>query len=232
MDIFNRPPSIAEDTVHYALYPPPQSSDKLSVTSLVPCIHEYVDELLHGFIWHRDAFEVKIAEDPNTNSWFLEGQMRVGDCIDDEWYTVWLLREISSKWDLVIRYDSTSRLLFKTLIIIVHTVFMIQTESFCSSRPHKHFLHGSNHLMPKIGCALFSIQLVRKFKHLLASCWRTGLDLSFASPSHPYLTCFSTLQKTTPQKICEQRRRIRWWWLPRKRRRIYTCGRCTKCGKG
>ncbi|KAF7784710.1 transcriptional regulator family: SGT1 [Agaricus bisporus var. burnettii] len=112
MDIFNRPPSIAEDTVHYALYPPPQSSDKLSVTSLVPCIHEYVDELLHGFIWHRDAFEVKIAEDPNTNSWFLEGQMRVGDCIDDEWYTVWLLREISSKWDLVISvYDSDGEFL-------------------------------------------------------------------------------------------------------------------------
>jgi hypothetical protein len=157
MDIFNRPPSIAEDTVHYALYPPAQSSDRLSATSLVPCIYEYVDELVHGFIWHRDAFEVKVVEDPDTKTWFLEGQMRVGDCIDDEWHTVWLLREISSKWDVVIRYDSTSKLLFKYLIIIVHQVFMILTENFCSSRPRKHFLHGSSHPTLKTGCALFSL---------------------------------------------------------------------------
>lgn len=108
MDIFNRPPSISEDTLHYELYPPPQSSDKASVTSLAACIHEYVDGLLPNFIWHRDGFELKTTEDSDAKSWFLEGHMRVGDCVDDEWCVVWLLREISSKWDLVIRFAITA----------------------------------------------------------------------------------------------------------------------------
>jgi len=102
MDIFNRPPSISEDTLQYALYPGSQSSKKASVTLLATCIRDYIDALLCGFIWHRDTFELKVAEDP-SNNWFLEGRMRVGDSIDDEWCTIWLLREISSKWDLVIR---------------------------------------------------------------------------------------------------------------------------------
>lgn len=104
MDIFNRPPSISEDTLQYVLYPSPQFSDKTSVTSLAACIRDFVDGLLPNFIWHRDAFELKAAEDTDTKTWYLEGRMRVGDCIDDEWCTVWLLREVSSKWDLVIRY--------------------------------------------------------------------------------------------------------------------------------
>lgn len=103
MDIFNRPPSISEDTLQYALYPQPHLSDKVSVISLAACIREYVNGLLPDFIWHRDTFELKAAEDPSSKAWFLEGRMRVGDCVDDEWCTVWLLREISSKWDLVIR---------------------------------------------------------------------------------------------------------------------------------
>jgi len=105
MDIFNRPPSIPEDTLQYALYPVysgSQLSNKASVTLLATCIRDYVDTLLCGFMWHRDTFELKAAEDPSKN-WFLEGMMRVGDSIDDEWCTIWLLREISSKWDLVIR---------------------------------------------------------------------------------------------------------------------------------
>lgn len=108
MDIFNRSPSISEDTLQYALYPPPQSSDKDSVTSLAACLLEFVDGLLKFFIWHRDAFELRTVEDSETTGWFLEGRMRVGDSVDDEWCTVWLLREISSKWDLIIRYVAIS----------------------------------------------------------------------------------------------------------------------------
>jgi len=101
MDIFNRPPAISEDTVQYTLYPPPQSTDKVSVLALATVLKSYADGLLPGFLWHRDPFELKIASD--TNGWVLEGTMRVGDCIDDEWCVVWLLREISKKWDVAIR---------------------------------------------------------------------------------------------------------------------------------
>lgn len=105
MDIFNRPPAIAEDTVQYTLYPPSQLSDKDSTTTLVALIREYVETLLPDHLWHRDSFELKVVPDPDGSGWVLNGRMRVGDSVDDEWCVVWLLREISSKWDVAIRSD-------------------------------------------------------------------------------------------------------------------------------
>jgi hypothetical protein len=41
----------------------------------------------------------------STDATKLEGTMRVGDAIDDEWLVVWLLRQVSEKWkELVIRF--------------------------------------------------------------------------------------------------------------------------------
>jgi len=53
------------------------------------------------WIWNKDTWELKVSDVSNTK---LEGTMRVGDAVDDEWLVVWLLREISKKWkDLIIR---------------------------------------------------------------------------------------------------------------------------------
>lgn len=101
--IFNRPPSIAEDTVQYAVYPPDSNSDRTSVTSLALAIEHFVESLLTDFLWHRDIFQVKVVQDNDRPGWFLEGWVRVGDSIDDEWCVVWLLREVSEKWDVTIR---------------------------------------------------------------------------------------------------------------------------------
>ncbi|KAI0724281.1 SGT1 protein-domain-containing protein [Cerioporus squamosus] len=113
-DIFNRPPTISEDTLQYTLYLPPDQSDRVSATALAALLSEHAQSLLPGHLWHRDAFELKVAPDPegNKDAWVLEGRMRVGDCIDDEWCVVWLLRELSSKWDLVISvFDSDGEFL-------------------------------------------------------------------------------------------------------------------------
>ncbi|CDO70264.1 hypothetical protein BN946_scf184942.g64 [Trametes cinnabarina] len=75
---------------------------------------DYTKSLLPDHLWHRDSFELKVAPDPegNKDKWVLEGLMRVGDCIDDEWCAVWLLREISRKWDVVISvWDSDGEFL-------------------------------------------------------------------------------------------------------------------------
>lgn len=129
MDIFNRPHSIADDTLHYTIYPPSDLSDKPSVISLAASITSYVESLLPDFIWHRDKFEVKLAPNPDGQGWILESRMRVGDCVDDEWLTVWLLKQISSQWDVVIRWG-----LPHLLRRIVHDIFDIvlttPTESF------------------------------------------------------------------------------------------------------
>ena len=105
MHIFNRPHAIAEDTLHYTLHPTFELSDKTSAISLVACITKAVETKLKDFIWQRDAFELKIVPNPDEEKkWILEGRMRVGDCDDDEWLVVWLLREISSQWDVAVRY--------------------------------------------------------------------------------------------------------------------------------
>lgn len=104
MEIFNRPPTISEDSLQYAIYPAPDAVDRASVTSLAAQIESFVNSLLPGHIWNRDSFELKLASQTNSkNNWFIEGHMRVGDGVDDEWCVVWLLREISKRWDVVIR---------------------------------------------------------------------------------------------------------------------------------
>jgi SGT1 protein len=103
MDLFNRPPSISEDTLQYTLHPPDSLSDRPATLTLATLIHEFVQTLLPDFLWHRDPFQLKVEANPDGNGYILEGIMRFGDCVDDEWCVVWLLREISRKWDLVIR---------------------------------------------------------------------------------------------------------------------------------
>ncbi|KAI9572712.1 SGT1 protein-domain-containing protein [Boletus coccyginus] len=99
-------PSISEDTLLYVLYPPPPLADNASCTSLAACIHDLVPTLLPDLLWHRDPFQLKIAPDPDARHGedknVLEGRMRVGDAVDDEWCVVWLLREISKQWDVVV----------------------------------------------------------------------------------------------------------------------------------
>ncbi|KDQ54784.1 hypothetical protein JAAARDRAFT_37887 [Jaapia argillacea MUCL 33604] len=100
-DIFNRPPAISEDTLQYVVYPPPGMADRASVTSLAAVIQSFVDDSLPEFIWHRDPFELKVVADAESEGWMLEGRMRVGDCVDDEWCVAWLLKEATTKWDVV-----------------------------------------------------------------------------------------------------------------------------------
>ena len=121
-NIFNLTPTISEDTLQYLIYPSPESSDRASVTSLALFIEEVANTLLPDHIWHRDTFELKVtvndsllernitdkcgsaSKTDEAEGWMLEGRMRVGDSVDDEWCTVWLLREISSKCDVSIRW--------------------------------------------------------------------------------------------------------------------------------
>lgn len=106
-NIFNRPPAVSEDTVQYVLYPPKEQSDKASVTTLAVLMQNHTDSLLPDMQWHRDGFQLKVVPHPLGRGFILEGRMRVGDAIDDEWCAVWLLREITTKWDVAVRCVTT-----------------------------------------------------------------------------------------------------------------------------
>ncbi|KAJ3822271.1 SGT1 protein-domain-containing protein [Lentinula raphanica] len=110
MEIFNRIPAISEDTLYFATYLPEDLADHTSATTLAASIQSFTETLLPpDFLWHRDAFETKVVSKPHSESkeYMIEGHMRVGDCVDDEWCTVWLLKEISAKWDVAIKVSDS-----------------------------------------------------------------------------------------------------------------------------
>ncbi|CAE6425535.1 hypothetical protein ACGC1H_004786 [Rhizoctonia solani] len=113
MDIFKLAPQVAEDTLEYSLYPRNYDESPAALRTLIlECV---AGLLLPNFLWHRDSFEITVQYPDQmgsksvqtTNKWNFYGRMRVGDCVDDEWCTVWLLREISIKWDLAVSAHDT-----------------------------------------------------------------------------------------------------------------------------
>ncbi|WVQ93806.1 hypothetical protein IAU59_000884 [Kwoniella sp. CBS 9459] len=109
-------PTISEDTLNYVLHLPP-SYDPAATAILIT---EHVNSLLpQPWLWNKDAWELKVgtasvgqgqghSKSPENLGSKLEGRMRVGDAVDDEWLVVWLLREISKKWpDLIIGVRDT-----------------------------------------------------------------------------------------------------------------------------
>ena len=129
MDIFTRAPTVSEDTVAYELHVSPAvSQDKAAVAALATLVQNWADAQLPGHIWHRDAFELKIVpSDPRQSQvkaasatrWMIEGRMRIGDCVDDEWLVVWLLREATRQWDIVVSCVSGFDLACSTPDLIV-----------------------------------------------------------------------------------------------------------------
>ena len=109
MDIFNRPPSIAEDNLTYTIYPP--KSTPAAVLCALVSSHVHDELLPSNHIWHRDSFQLRVIDNKRDTMQAgqdeglsrIEGTMRVGDCVDDEWCVVWILFQISKKWDVAIR---------------------------------------------------------------------------------------------------------------------------------
>ena len=205
-DIFNRPPAIAEDALQYTIYPPAELEDKASATTFAACFQSFAETLLTGFVWHRDGFEVKVVPNPEEKEkWILEGRMRVGDCVDDEWCVVWLLREISSKWEVVIRYVPlrTARCF---LAQARHSVYdsdgeFLLIEAADALPSWVQPSNSENRVRP-------SVHLVGK-SHILISnqhLCHIGLDLQIAPSLNPAHTHISTVQETASEEASRCRR--------------------------
>lgn len=103
-------------TLYYALYPNDNLDNKESLAALATLILSTIDQLLgkYEFLWHKDTFELTLndLEVKNNSGFFLEGRMRVGESIQDEWITVWLLRELSKTYDFVIECANVNYIMF------------------------------------------------------------------------------------------------------------------------
>lgn len=120
----------SEDAVVYSIYFPLPTSDQISfLQEISTLILSELNQYLNEYIWQKDPFELRIVKnesgkriikefsflsfslfilnfikiDPSYP--FLHGKTKFGDCIDDEWFIVFLLRQISLKYkEAVIRY--------------------------------------------------------------------------------------------------------------------------------
>ncbi|KAI9031173.1 SGT1 protein-domain-containing protein [Hyaloraphidium curvatum] len=55
--------------------------------------------LARGHIWQKDTFQLVVVGDGPGGRAHLAGRTRVGDCVEDEWLIVWLLFELSKRFD-------------------------------------------------------------------------------------------------------------------------------------
>jgi hypothetical protein len=51
--------------------------------------------LMQHYVWHKDCFRVKVIIPEDGSPIYLGGVLEFGDCVDDEWFVVFLLYEVS-----------------------------------------------------------------------------------------------------------------------------------------
>ncbi len=78
-----------ETSIEFRIY----SRDNLE--TLFKSIDSYAKELIGEYIWHKEPWRISLDKQCIT------GSINVGECIDDEWFIVYILREISAKFDSV-----------------------------------------------------------------------------------------------------------------------------------
>lgn len=101
------------DVCSYALFLPETRTSSIDTSNLQAFCAEvlaYVDDLCvepstgKSYIWQREAFTLVPSEDGRS----LAGQTAFGESVEDEWFIVYLLREITKKYkDLVAKIEDT-----------------------------------------------------------------------------------------------------------------------------
>ncbi|KAJ6261823.1 hypothetical protein Dda_2622 [Drechslerella dactyloides] len=94
--------SLVEDTMEYFIHlvavpgTLSQQAVKSELDKLLPDIVKSIEVFTNDFIWQRDEFTLQVVEKDGIA--YLHGRTEFGESIDDEWFTVFLLREISKKF--------------------------------------------------------------------------------------------------------------------------------------
>ncbi|KAI8852485.1 SGT1 protein-domain-containing protein [Chytridium lagenaria] len=83
--------------IEYKIYPDPLHHT--SMVDLAALIMSFVGRWTAGHLWHKEPFLlVPVGRAPEIDEPFLMGRTKFGDCIDDEWFIVFLLKEITKEF--------------------------------------------------------------------------------------------------------------------------------------
>lgn len=93
-------PTQGVSTCTYAVHL--RESSLAAIQTLSAEILTHIQSLAAGYIWHKQAFNLQPAPLASTaaaqTSYCLKGSVNCTDCVDDEWFTVHLLCEITRRW--------------------------------------------------------------------------------------------------------------------------------------
>ncbi|CAK7352260.1 unnamed protein product [Dovyalis caffra] len=93
---------VPEDTVCYAIFPdsslstPSGSSHSLLLQSLHLQILDFISPYTSSYVWQHEPFSLSLSSSVSPPPPHLHGKLRFGDNIEDEWFTVFLLFQISA----------------------------------------------------------------------------------------------------------------------------------------
>lgn len=88
------------DTCRYNLHFPSNVSPTV-LANTIPDLLTFVASLSSNYIWHKQPFTLQLSAasfSSTTKQQYLEGKTDCTDCVDDEWFIVWLLREMTRNW--------------------------------------------------------------------------------------------------------------------------------------
>ncbi|KAK9454918.1 SGT1 protein-domain-containing protein [Dipodascopsis uninucleata] len=102
MEIFSALSDLPDDTADYSIYwtgDGDAETKKCKLRKLKHEIFQLIDPWIKDYIWQRQGFNLNLVK--YVGDWRLHGVTEFGDCIEDEWFLVFILREISKKFDNV-----------------------------------------------------------------------------------------------------------------------------------
>ncbi|KAK9313016.1 SGT1 protein-domain-containing protein [Lipomyces starkeyi] len=109
MEIFSAVSDLPDDCVEYTIFlrdtresPTSKLERKAKLLDIASAASELSEPWTREYIWQRQEFNVKVVE--YLGEPCLRGVTEFGDSIDDEWFIVFILRELSKKFpDIVVK---------------------------------------------------------------------------------------------------------------------------------
>lgn len=87
--------TIPDDCMGYSIFLLDSTDARARLAEVKLEAEELVAGWSRGYIWQREGFSLELVEKLAEKMWCLQGRTEYGDSVDDEWFIVWMLRELS-----------------------------------------------------------------------------------------------------------------------------------------